>query len=370
MGTEVSQKIRSLLSYLIQCCKIIQYKIESNEEVTSDKNRFKKLRKYENKSGDLEYIPEIIQEELYIDDLSENNEEKKTESEKQERSIFDIIKIKDLYNKSKILKLEMSCYNNSEQNNKNDKENKKIYFEINPLGYPNSKRKKDGITFFGYDKEGDENNLDIMINPSDNEVIDDQFLGKHFQIKFKPEDLNYYLKDLGHGFGTFIKITDWVEIKNNFLLNIGENYLVFSLGYENERDISENYILKYNKSKNDNILNVKIFSYNPNNKNFSFTSDNSPFTIGRKDENAINIEDNMLSRIHCTVKYKNNKWYIQDGDEREEGERKKSTNGSWVYAFEDCLITDKMIFKSGRYIFGCKLVDINNSESEGNARKE
>jgi hypothetical protein len=343
----------------------MQYRIESIEEVKSDKTRLKKLRKLETESGNLEYIPEIIQEEIYMDNISEHNEEKKTESEEPERSIFDIIKIKDVYEKSKILKLEMTSYNYY-SNNYDNKEKKKISIEINPLGYSNSKRKKDGITYFGYEKEGDENNVDIMINPSDNEVIDDQFLGKHFQIKFKPEDLNYYLKDLGHGFGTFIKITDWVEIKNNFLLNIGENYLVFSLGYENERDISENHILKYNKSKNDYILNVKIFSNNPNNKSFSFTSDNSPFTIGRKDENAINIEDSMLSRIHCTVKYKNNKWYIQDGDEREEGEGKKSTNGSWVYAFEDSLITDKMIFKSGHYIFECKLVDMNNNEFETN----
>ena len=46
--------------------------------------------------------------------------------------------------------------------------------------------------------------------------------------------MEYYLKDLGHGFGTFIKITEWSEIKNNFLLNIGENYIVFTLGLEED----------------------------------------------------------------------------------------------------------------------------------------
>ena len=340
----------------------MQYKIESREEVKSDKTRLKKLRKLETESGNLEYIPEIIQEEFYMDNISEHNEEKKTENEEPERSIFDIIKIKDVYEKSKILKLEMTSYNYY-SNNYDNKEKKKISIEINPLGYSNSKRKKDGITYFGYEKEGEENNLDIIINPADNETIDEKFIGKHFQIKFNPEDLNYYLKDLGHGFGTFIKITDWVEIKNNFLLNIGENYLVFSLGSENENNISENCVIKNNQ--NDSILNVKIFSSNPKKNNVTFTSNNSPFTIGRKVENSIYIEDNMLSRIHCTVKFNNNKWYIQDGDE-ENGERKQSTNGSWVYAFEDCLITDKMIFKAFHYIFECKLIDIRNSDCKTN----
>ena len=80
-------------------------------------------------------------------------------------------------------------------------------------------------------------------------------------IKFNPDDLNYYIKDLGRGFGTFIKIQEWTELKNNLLLNIGENYIVFSLGDEEEE---ENEKDKNNKNKfnneNDNCLNIKIFS--------------------------------------------------------------------------------------------------------------
>ena len=249
-----------------------------------------------------------------------------------------------------------------QENTNNYKEKKKINIQINPLGYSKSKRKKDGITYFGYRKEDDiseDNEIDISINPIDNEVVDEKYNGKHFQIRYNLDNLQYYLKDLGQGFGTFIKIIDWIEIKNNFLLNIGDNYLVFSIGIENENDINENYILK-NGDEDGLFLNVKIFSGNSKKNNLVFTSSDSPFTIGRKAGNAIIIEDNMLSRIHCTIKYKNKKWFIIDGSISEKSgkeENKKSTKGSWIYAYEDCLIKDKMIFKTAHYLFECNLID-------------
>ena len=278
------------------------------------------------------------------------------------RSIFDIVKIKDVYNQAKILNLEMITYinNDNDDNNNDNKKKKKTKIEITPLGYTDSKRKKDGITIFGYNKEGEKNEIDIFINPLDGENVDEKFLGKHFQIKFDPEDLNYYLRDLGHGFGTFIRINDWVEIKNNFLLNIGENYLIFTTGTENE-NAAENNINKTEEDKS--LLNIKLFSVSCGQNSFSFTSSNSPLTIGRKVENDIFIEDNMLSRIHCTINYKDKKWFLIDGSINQgeiEEDNKKSTNGSWIYAFEDTLIYNKMCFKASNYLFECYLEDISN----------
>ena len=71
--------------------------------------------------------------------------------------------------------------------------------------------------------------------------------------------MQYYLKDLGHGFGTFIKILDWTEIKNNFLLSIGENYIVFTLGVEEDMLINEHTSNKEDEEYND-LINLKIFS--------------------------------------------------------------------------------------------------------------
>ena len=166
--------------------------------------------------------------------------------------------------------------------------------------------------------------------------------------------MRYYLKDLGHGFGTFIKIIKWTELKNNFLLSIGENYIVFTLGVEEDMLISEHMSNKEDEEFN-NLINLKIFSGNIRHGKLSFNPKQSPFIIGRSPECDVIIDDSMLSRFHCTIKFMENKWYIIDGilDRKKKNKFKNSTNGSWKYAFEDTAITDGMIFKANHNLFIC-----------------
>ena len=265
----------------------------------------------------------------------------------------DLEKIKKVYSSSKKLILEIIS---------NDSE-KFVSIELDPYGYVNSKReKKDGITYFGY-QDGD-SLVDYQLKNGDSYFNEDIFNGRHFMIKFNPDDLNYYIKDLGKGFGTFIKIQEWTEIKNNLLLNIGENFIVFSLGdEENEEKEKEELNEDNNDIKNENVendicLNIKIFNMK-NQKIFTLSPDNCPATIGRNSDNSIVIDDDMLSRFHCTIDFDKNKWYIQDGYAKnglQEEEIKKSTNGSWIYAYDEIKITDKMIFKSNHNLFICNLV--------------
>ena len=265
----------------------------------------------------------------------------------------DLEKIKKVYSSSKKLILEIIS---------NDSE-KFVSIELDPYGYVNSKReKKDGITYFGY-QDGD-SLVDYQLKNGDSYFNEDIFNGRHFMIKFNPDDLNYYIKDLGKGFGTFIKIQEWTEIKNNLLLNIGENFIVFSLGdEENEEKEKEELNEDNNDIKNENVendicLNIKIFNMK-NQKIFTLSPDNCPATIGRNSDNSIVIDDDMLSRFHCTIDFDKNKWYIQDGYAKnglKDEEIKKSTNGSWIYAYDEIKITDKMIFKSNHNLFICNLV--------------
>lgn len=345
------------------------YKSESNQKKTNEDiyKIFKNERKIEEMKSSEYQEPDQAQDE------NENDENEQT-------NIFYIIKIKDVYYKSKKLKLEIVSGHSLKD---------KIFpVELNPLGYPESRRSvKDGVTYFGCEREGgiggisegiDQSPppLDIILKPPE-DIMDEKFYGKHFYIKFNPDDLNYYIKDLGHGFGTFIKINDWTQIKNNFLVNIGENYLIFSFdnqdnnsNFNTNNNENNNFIENNNINLNDNIninkknLNIKIFSGKIKEKIISFTPENSPFTIGRSSETQIFIEDNMLSRVHCTVEYRNGKWMVIDGNVKKniknnEEEVKKSTNGSWIYAYEDIPITDQMIFKSDGNLFLCSLIDPN-----------
>ena len=288
---------------------------------------------------------EIIK--IYNNDNDNNNEEyNNTFLIENEQIPIDLNKIKKVYSQSKKLMLEIMSFDTTE---------KFINIEIDPFGYVNSKReKKDGITYFGYEVQKGVGNfeVDYVLKNNDSYYYDDAFNGRHFMIKFNPDDLNYYIKDLGRGFGTFIKIQEWTELKNNLLLNIGENYIVFSLGddeEENEKEIND---------RNYSSLNIKIFSVYAEQKLYQFLPSNCPITIGRSSDNSIFIEDDMLSRIHCTIDYNNEKWYINDGYAKNgirEEEIKKSTNNSWIYAYDEIPITDKMIFKANHNLFICNL---------------
>lgn len=193
-----------------------------------------------------------------------------------------------------------------------------------------------------------------MIKPKEPNY-DKRFLGKHFHIRFDPVRVKYYLKDLGHGFGTFVKINKSTLIKPNSLVNIGENYLVFTFGIENDGIDERTGMNNLNNDSVDNekIINIKIFSGIIKHTVYSYSPSKSPFTIGRSPENEVIIEEGMLSRIHCTVEYFDNNWYISDGNTLNKNNIKRSTNGTWIYALEEIEIFDQMTFKANHNLFVC-----------------
>jgi pSer/pThr/pTyr-binding forkhead associated (FHA) protein len=132
------------------------------------------------------------------------------------------------------------------------------------------------------------------------------------------------------------------------LLSIGENFLVITLGIDDDILLDE----KNNNEKSENSLNLKIFSGNIKHGILTFSPKQSPFIIGRSQDCDVIIDDNMLSRFHCSIEYRDDKWYITDGY-IDNNNIKKSTNGTWIYAFEDTLIKDKMIFKANNNLFIC-----------------
>ena len=132
------------------------------------------------------------------------------------------------------------------------------------------------------------------------------------------------------------------------MLSIGENFLVITLGIDDDILLDE----KNNNEQSENSLNLKIFSGNIKHGILTFSPKQSPFIIGRSQDCDVIIDDNMLSRFHCSIEYRDDKWYITDGY-IDNNIIKKSTNGTWIYAFEDTLIRDKMIFKANNNLFIC-----------------
>ena len=231
--------------------------------------------------------------------------------------------------------------------------------EINALGMvQGSKRKeKDGITYFGLI---DENNS--YIDTTSNEDIDyiinandigenNNLLGRHFRIRFDINKMKYFIKDLGKGFGTFKKIIEKEKIKDSYLLNIGNSYIVCTFGldeYYQEGDKIED---------DDNILNIKVFSEVPQTEPHFFNPKQfKRIYIGRDISCNIIIDDSLLSRIHCTLEYDDEDgWVIYDG-KIDDNENKKSTNGTWLYLIEEIPIENGLIFKNNKNAFECHII--------------
>ena len=216
-----------------------------------------------------------------------------------------------------------------------------LQLHIDEFGLKNSLRNQaDGFTYFGFETEETLNAnpyIDYLLGPKEQDY-DEQFIGKHFQIRFDNNTKKYYIKDLGNGFGTFIKLINEEKIKDNLLINIGETYIVFSFNDSNENEIT-----------------IKLFTGEEQRNTYSFNCENQKCIIIGRDSSTCDviIDDKMLSRVHCCINYKEKDkikgWYIKDGNLQ----GKKSTNDTWFYSAEETLIYDQMIFKTNHNLFKC-----------------
>jgi pSer/pThr/pTyr-binding forkhead associated (FHA) protein len=169
--------------------------------------------------------------------------------------------------------------------------------------------------------------------------------------------------DCGGGIETFIKIQSETLLKDKTIINIGNSYITVSIGFEEDTLFPENADSTKkipslsNKDYNHN-LNLKIENKNVVYDPINFQPTKSAIRIGRNELCEVVVEDHLLSRIHCTIKYRNNiGWVIRDGayNRNKEGdiELKASTNGTWILALEEMPIYEGMIFKYGLNLFRC-----------------
>ena len=245
-----------------------------------------------------------------------------------------------------------------------------VKIEINALGMiSNSKRKAfDGNTFFGYFENDNENNfnndninekgIDFFVKPRENGDENQNIEGRYFRIRFDINNMKYYIKDLGCGYGTFKKIVKETKLKDSYLINIGNSYIVFTFGID-EYALDGNCIADADK-----ILNIKVFSEVPKAEPYFFNPQQfKKIFIGRDISCNIIVDDTLLSRVHCTIEYKEGDgWVISDGKIDEDiSQNRPSTNGTWLYLIEETQIDDKMIFKSNQNVYECHIIKQNQS---------
>lgn len=115
-------------------------------------------------------------------------------------------------------------------------------------GAENSLRnKKDGITYFGCKKNSNTENddeeseaLNDVVIPSKDGEVNERHLGRHFQIEYSPEVNRYRIRDLGIGFGAFVKIDHPLILRDNNLLSMGSSFLIMNFSEDYKDSLGGN----------------------------------------------------------------------------------------------------------------------------------
>lgn len=275
---------------------------------------------------------------------------------------------------------------------------------INCLGLVNGlNNRKDGYVYFGFYP----NNMSIPSDPNSNKIIDfnldpeyklnhhnkmqitnkesidateygdaanNSNIGRHFVIEFSIPNYKYIIKDLGLGYGTFVRLDRLITLKDNQLINIGQIFIVVNIcdKVENENSHYVNYsghnnnngVTNGNTNNNNNTsiasakanqLKLKVYGPVNNGETFYFEPKKNNISIGRYELADVKLKDKMLTQIHCMINYSDEGWKLMDGQTN-----KPSTNGTWIYINEEFEMYNRMMFKTNQTIFEVSVLNPND----------
>ena len=167
-------------------------------------------------------------------------------------------------------------------------------------------------------------------------------------LKYLIPKKGIYLQDLNSITGTYLKLKkkENFEIKegNNFLLGAEANFniifikntknILFKIRKKIKIDLKNTVFIGFdNKEINKNILLRENFilletnNCSSNLKKYIIIKAccDKKYLIGRREIIDIKINLQDISRVHCKIFYKNDKWFLEDGHEG-----KNSINGTWI----------------------------------------
>ena len=326
----------SILNTFFQCCETNQdnkQEILSNNEsiiksISSQDQNLYLYKKCNSNSinSNNEKSNQKKKQYSFISNISQNSEKKSQTSSKGKKDdnslIFNINSSFRQYNKvhnnnhqfTSALNLNHMKENNSykkrisltEMNLEFNKKNP-FFLDSRLISINNSINKNNNIN----------NDNDIILNLKSNINIKQLFI-----IFYDRKKTRYYIQYLNKEFNKN-KLFMSIRIFNEFFINKNENKFFYLL--------LGKLIVHISIGEND-MLNFKVFkNFSSSNEKrkmsqYNFEIKDSPITIGRENC-SITIDNNFLSRIHCTFIYgKNNKWCLIDGNEK----RKHSTHGTWI----------------------------------------
>ncbi len=77
----------------------------------------------------------------------------------------------------------------------------------------------DGCVYVGRDVSND------IVVPAQEQGVGD----RHFMVKYSVKAKSYYIKDLGEGTGTFVKIESPLALRQGYIVSFGDSHIVINL---------------------------------------------------------------------------------------------------------------------------------------------
>jgi hypothetical protein len=172
-------------------------------------------------------------------------------------------------------------------------------------------------------------------NLSDYIINDNSLSPIQFYIYYKENNRKFYILDNLSGTGTFVKINKGIILMPNMIISFLVDLIYFDVNKLSTGDIEIKLNFLYKKKNNQPNSNIII-----NSKDYSI------FTIGRSKLCNYIYDEETVSKIQCTIIFKDKNWILYDGY-YSISQNKNSTNGIWLLTKNGVLIENQMIFKSG-----------------------
>lgn len=192
-------------------------------------------------------------------------------------------------------------------------------FHITPNGLEgSSRRSRDCNVIVG----SEEKECDLAIK-EDAEVIG----RKHFMLFWQKEVC--YLKDLGEGSGTFIRVNGSFPLSSGCIISFSDIHIFVLL--------------------EGSTLLLKPLNSDKKGQEFPYLPDSSPVLVGRTVSCTLQFPDKSVSRYHCSFVYDTQmaSWKLYDGL----NSCKPSTNGTWVMTKEATELATGVVFRAGSSLF-------------------
>lgn len=136
---------------------------------------------------------------------------------------------------------------------------------------------------------------------------DDHGIGsRHMIIKYNLDDKRYYMRDLGDGSGTFVRLDQPLELRNGFIISFGYSHMAVNVYGDPGASRGAGDFDR---------IQLKFIDGPKTDQSFVFSADQKVH-IGRMPSCDIRFDDTQLSRLHCFIENVEGRWILTDGDGR------------------------------------------------------